>query len=52
MSRLLGRAPLSGAAPKWVDVPQYHWAFGLIQEASADHAYEVKSGVEQYIPKL
>lgn len=52
VSRLLGRAPLTGAAPKWTDVPQGHWAFGLIQEASTDHAYEVKSRVEQYMPEL
>lgn len=36
ISKLLGRAPLSDAAPTWSDVPQDHWAYGYIQEASTE----------------
>lgn len=43
ISKLLGRGPLSGAAPKWKDVPATHWAFGYIQEASIDHAVGTKT---------
>jgi len=36
ISKLLGRAPLFDTAPKWSDVPQDHWAYGYIQEASTE----------------
>ncbi|WP_438348168.1 S-layer homology domain-containing protein [Paenibacillus sp. FA6] len=38
LNRLLGRGPLTTMAARWSDVPNDHWAFGEIQEASIDHA--------------
>ncbi|MEK3911830.1 S-layer homology domain-containing protein [Paenibacillus sp. FSL H7-0331] len=40
INRLLGRGPLTTMAAIWSDVPNDHWAFGQIQEASIDHAAE------------
>lgn len=49
--RLLGRGPLYGAQQRWTDVPQSHWAFGYIQEATTDHYYKERAeGGESYIP--
>ena len=39
INKMLGRGPLFGAEPKWSDVPERHWAFAHIQEASIDHAF-------------
>ncbi|MEK8129014.1 InlB B-repeat-containing protein [Paenibacillus filicis] len=51
ISKLLGRGPLSGAAPKWTDVPASHWAFGYIQEASVDHTVGKKTDEgELFVP--
>jgi hypothetical protein len=43
LNKLLGRGPLTTIAAKWSDVPNGHWAFGQIQEASIDHASEHKT---------
>ncbi|MEI7024098.1 S-layer homology domain-containing protein [Paenibacillus sp. y28] len=51
MNKLLGRGPLNGTEPKWSDVPKEHWAYGAIQEASTDHAYESNAAGEQYVPQ-
>ncbi|MEK3916562.1 S-layer homology domain-containing protein [Paenibacillus sp. FSL H7-0331] len=49
MNKLLGRGPLSGAAPKWSDVSSGSWAFEQIQEASIDHTSEKNAtGGEQW----
>lgn len=51
LSKLLGRGPLSGAEPRWIDAPEGHWAYGYIQEASLDHKHEKRTaGGESYIP--
>ncbi|MFC5468865.1 S-layer homology domain-containing protein [Cohnella suwonensis] len=51
LNKLLGRGPLTGAEPKWNDVPEKHWAYGAIQEASIDHSFEKNEGVgEKYVP--
>ncbi|WP_158301939.1 Ig-like domain-containing protein [Paenibacillus mesophilus] len=47
INRLLGRGPLSGTDAKWPDVPERHWAYEHIQEASVDHAFVTKPGGEQ-----
>ncbi|WP_171632450.1 polysaccharide lyase family 8 super-sandwich domain-containing protein [Paenibacillus plantarum] len=36
INKLLGQEPLSGAAAKWSDVTEQHWAFKDIQAASAN----------------
>ncbi|MBW4840237.1 MAG: S-layer homology domain-containing protein [Paenibacillaceae bacterium] len=41
INRALGRGPLFGSSdelPVWRDVPQTHWAFHDIAEASTEHA--------------
>jgi hypothetical protein len=43
LNKLLGRGPLTAIDAKWSDVPNEHWAFGQIQEASIDHASEHKA---------
>jgi hypothetical protein len=43
INKLLGRGPLTTMAARWSDVPNDHWAFGQIQEASIDHASEQKA---------
>ncbi|WP_207953121.1 S-layer homology domain-containing protein [Paenibacillus agricola] len=43
VNKLLVRGPLTTMAAKWSDVPNDHWAFGQIQEASIDHASEQKA---------
>ena len=40
MNKLLGRGINTEAPQKWADVPATHWAYGHIQEASADHPAE------------
>jgi hypothetical protein len=40
----LDRGPLAGANKQWIDVSESHWAYGAIQEASVDHAFEKKAG--------
>lgn len=43
INRLLDRGPLTTMAARWSDVPNDHWAFGQIQEASIDHTSEHKA---------
>jgi len=51
INRMLGRGPLYSAPPIWTDVPQTHWAFSYIQEASIDHLFEERAaGGETYVP--
>ncbi|MFD0589164.1 S-layer homology domain-containing protein [Paenibacillus sp. GCM10027627] len=48
---LLDRGPLTGAEPKWRDVPKSHWAYGHILEASTDHAAGEKTAAgEVFVP--
>ncbi|MDF2714663.1 MAG: hypothetical protein K0R28_1588, partial [Paenibacillus sp.] len=49
INRLLGRGPLSGAVARWPDVPERHWAYEHIQEASVDHSFVRKPGGEQQV---
>ncbi|WP_131012344.1 S-layer homology domain-containing protein [Paenibacillus thalictri] len=50
VNKLLGRGTLSGAKPAWSDVPENHWAFASIQEATVDHTYKPKpDGSEQWV---
>lgn len=39
LNRVLDRGPLANTEAKWKDVPENHWAFGHIQEASLEHRY-------------
>ncbi len=39
LNRVLDRGPLANTEAKWKDVPESHWAFGHIQEASLEHRY-------------
>ncbi|WP_147433485.1 S-layer homology domain-containing protein [Paenibacillus ginsengarvi] len=43
INKLLDRGPLTTMAARWSDVPNDHWAFGQIQEASIDHVSEQKA---------
>ncbi len=41
VARMLGRGPLTGLpTPTWPDVSADHWAFGYVEEASADHLFD------------
>jgi len=44
LNRVLERGPLEDAPVVWKDVPASHWAFGHIQEASANHSYTRATG--------
>ncbi|ANY67206.1 hypothetical protein BBD42_12575 [Paenibacillus sp. BIHB 4019] len=44
LNRVLERGPLTGERAAWKDVPESHWAFGHIQEASTDHRFTRNSG--------
>lgn len=50
LNRLLGRGPLQGMdEPRWQDVPQGHWAFENIHEASVEHEFfHGDNGTEQW----
>ncbi|MGF9695399.1 X2-like carbohydrate binding domain-containing protein [Paenibacillus sp. MABNR03] len=51
INRALSRGPLTGVSqPKWKDVLPSHWAFGDIEEASADHVSKpAANGGEQWV---
>ncbi|MFS0869881.1 S-layer homology domain-containing protein [Paenibacillus xylanilyticus] len=51
INRALGRGPLTGVSqPKWKDVLPSHWAFGDIEEASADHVSKpAANGGEKWV---
>lgn len=37
INRMLSRGPLTGLKPQFPDMPQTHWAFGDVQEATISH---------------
>ena len=42
INKLFDRRPSAGQVPsQWTDVPESHWAYGDIQEASVDHTFEL-----------
>jgi len=50
INRLFERGPLYGITqPSWPDVPQSHWAFAEIEEASRDHQYTVLPDGREYV---
>ncbi|MHA7965096.1 choice-of-anchor L domain-containing protein [Paenibacillus sp. CAU 1782] len=49
INRLLRRGPLYNLeSPAWSDVPESHWAYHDIAEASLDHSYELVNGREEW----
>ncbi|MFS0725304.1 S-layer homology domain-containing protein [Paenibacillus sp. 1P07SE] len=51
LNRMFNRGPLyGGTGPRWSDVPEGHWAYYDIDEASSNHAYALRpEGGEQWV---
>lgn len=53
INRMLYRGPLQGLAPLFPDMPQSHWGFGDVQEATISHKAERKEdGSEKWIESI
>ena len=51
INRAIGRGELEGGfEPSWPDVPESHWAYGHVEEASRTHEYtRVSEALERWI---
>jgi hypothetical protein len=51
INRAIGRGQLAGGfEPSWPDVPESHWAYGHVEEASRTHKYtRVSEALERWI---
>ncbi|WP_246096650.1 S-layer homology domain-containing protein [Paenibacillus sinopodophylli] len=53
INQMLYRGPLLGVAPTFPDMPQSHWGFGNVQEATISHKAERNSdGSEQWLETI
>lgn len=53
INRMLYRGPLQGLAPLFPDMPQSHWGFGDVQEATISHKAERnEDGSEKWIESI
>ncbi|GAB6928186.1 S-layer homology domain-containing protein [Paenibacillus sp. JCM 10914] len=53
INRMLFRGPLQGLTPQFPDIPELHWAFGDIQEATVSHeSVRNSDGSEAWIKNL
>jgi len=53
INRMLYRGPLQGLAPLFPDMPQSHWGFGDVQEATISHkANRNEDGSEKWIESI